>query len=130
MKPVIWIIDSQQWPRAYLRAELIERGFEAIGFMELTHALMAFHHPYYAKPCLIVLELRGLSHKHDELDALAQIAIPIIALGGAVELNAEWVKQFEWAAVLQHPFTIGNVADAVEGLIGRGTSNNRETFLV
>ena len=104
MKPVIWIIDSQQWQRAYLRAELIERGFEAVGFIELAYALAALHHPYSAKPCIIVLELRGLSHKHDELDALAQIAIPIIALGGAVELNAEWVKQFEWAAILQRPF--------------------------
>ena len=119
MKPVIWIIDSQQWPRAYLRAELIERGFEAVGFIELAHALAALHHPYSAKPCLIVLELRGLSHKHDELDTLAHVAIPIIALGGAVELNAEWVKQFKWAAVLQRPFTIGNVADVVEELVGR-----------
>jgi AmiR/NasT family two-component response regulator len=123
MKPVIWIIDNQQWPRAYLRAELIERGFEAVGFIELAHALAALHHPYYTKPCLIVLELRGLSHKHDELHALAQIAIPIIALGGAVELNAEWAKQFEWAAVLQRPFTIGNVADLVEELVGGVISN-------
>jgi hypothetical protein len=119
MKPIIWIIDNQQWPRAYLRAELIERGFEAVGFIELAHALAAFHHPYSAKPGLIVLELQGLSHKHDELDALAQIAIPIIALGGAVELNAEWVKQFKWAAVLQRPFTIGNVADVVEDFVRR-----------
>jgi hypothetical protein len=129
MKPVIWIIDSQQWPRAYLRAELIERGFEAVGFIELAHALTALYHPYSAKPRLIVLELRGLSHKHDELDALAQIAIPIIALGGTVELNQEWIKQFEWAAVLRRPFTIGNVADVVEELVGQTTSNDKETFL-
>lgn len=129
MKPVIWIIDSQQWPRAYLRAELIERGFEAVGFIELAHALAVLHHPYYAKPCLIVLEFRGLSHKHDELDALAQIVIPIIALGGAVELNAEWVKQFERAAVLRRPFTIGKIADAVEELVGWTTSNDKEPFL-
>jgi hypothetical protein len=129
MKPIIWIIDSQQWPRAYLRAELIERGFEAIGFMELTHALMAFHHPIYANPCLIVLELRGLSLKGDELDTLARVGIPTVALGGAVELNAEWVKQFEWAAVLRRPFTIGNVADVVEELVGKTTSNDKETFL-
>src|SRR5215471_17474158 len=28
---VVWIIDAEQWPRALLRAELIERGFDAVG---------------------------------------------------------------------------------------------------
>jgi len=103
--------------------------FEAVGFIELAHALVALHHPFYAKPHLIVLELRELSSSPNELDALAHVGIPIIALGGAVELNEEWVKQFEWAAVLRRPFTIGNVADMVEELVGQATSNDRETFL-
>ena len=112
-KSVIWIIDSQQWPRACLRAELIERGFEAIGFIELADALAALLHPSYAQPRLIILELRDQSIGRDELNILAGLYVPIIALGGSVELNAEWVKQFHWAAVLQRPFTIGQVADLV-----------------
>ena len=31
--PVIWIIDAEQWPRALLRAELIERGYDAVGYV-------------------------------------------------------------------------------------------------
>jgi hypothetical protein len=115
-KPVIWIIDSQQWPRAYLRAESIERGFEAIGFIELADALAVLLHPAYAQPHLIILELRDQSIGRDELNILAGLPVPIIALGGAVELNAEWVKQFHWAAVLQRPFTIGQIADLVATL--------------
>jgi hypothetical protein len=32
--PVVWIIDPDQWPRAMLRAELIERGVDAVGLPE------------------------------------------------------------------------------------------------
>jgi hypothetical protein len=116
MQPVIWIIDSQQWPRAYLRAELIERGFEAIGFIELADALAALLHPAYVQPRLIILELRDQSIGRDELNILAGLGVPIMALGGTVELNAEWIKQFHWAAVLQRPFTIGQIADLVATL--------------
>ena len=38
-EPVLWVIDSEQWPRAYLRAELIERGYDAYGFMTVSDAL-------------------------------------------------------------------------------------------
>ena len=37
-KPVVWIIDWEQWPRANLRALLLDRGFDAIGFRELEEA--------------------------------------------------------------------------------------------
>jgi hypothetical protein len=37
-RPVVWIIDAEQWPRALLRAELIEAGYEAIGFVRLALA--------------------------------------------------------------------------------------------
>jgi hypothetical protein len=118
-KPVIWIIDRQQWPRAYLRAELIERGFDAIGFIELSEVIATLNDPNYLKPRLIVLELCDLSFTRDKLDTLARTGIPIIALGGSVELNEEWVRNFKWAAVIQRPFTIGKVADVAEELLGR-----------
>ena len=113
-EPVVWIIDSQQWPRAYLRAELIARGFDAIGFEEVSHALAARRHAGYATPHIIVLELCGLSPKGSELSALAQTGIPIIVLGGAVELSQSWIEEIQSEATLQRPFTIGDVADLVE----------------
>jgi hypothetical protein len=118
-QPVIWIIDRQQWPRAYLRAELMERGFDAMGFIELPQAIAAINDSNNHKPRLIVLELHDLSFTQHELGTLAHTGIPTIALGGAVELNEEWVRNFKWAAVMRRPFTIGKVADLVEELLGR-----------
>jgi hypothetical protein len=117
-QPAIWIVDKQQWPRVYLRAELIERGFDAIGFVELSNAIGALNDPDYLKPQLIILELHDLSFTQDQWDTLALTGIPMIALGGAVELNQEWVRSFQWMAMIQRPFTIGKVADLAEGLLG------------
>ncbi len=119
-KPVIWIIDSQQWPRAYLRAELIERGFDVVGFVELGEALAAFNDPEYVTPRLIVLELQRQSITKTDLEVLALFGIPAVALGGAAELSEERVKSFKWAALMQRPFTIGKVADVVEEWVSRG----------
>ena len=118
-QPIIWIIDSQQWPRAYLRAELIERGFDAIGFIQLSQALSALDDPHDLKPRLIVLELRGQPFTQNELDTLARSGIQTIALCGMAELNEKSVREFKWAARLQRPFTIAQVVDLVEKTLGR-----------
>jgi len=118
-EPVVWIVDREQWARACLRAELIERGCDAVGFVELSQALAAMHHPFIARPRLIVLELHGQALTHDWLNILARSGIPTIILGGARELNDEPVKRHEWAATMQRPYTIGAVADAVERLLGQ-----------
>ena len=122
IRPIVWIVDSQQWPRTYLRAELIERGFDAVGFTDLEQALTALYDPHSPTPRMIVLELRGLSLKREDLNTLTRAGIPMIALGGALELNHEFVKEVKWAALLRRPFTIGNVADLVGELLGRAPS--------
>ncbi|MGQ3684560.1 MAG: hypothetical protein ACUBOA_06045 [Candidatus Loosdrechtia sp.] len=125
-KLLLWIIDSQHWPRALFRAELIERGFEATGYLDIAHALWAFRQPYLEKPDMIILELCGLDLKRNELEDLIMIGVPVILLGGAVELNEKLVREFKWAAVMQRPFTIGNVADIAEQLLkGRDASSLR-----
>jgi NAD(P)-dependent dehydrogenase (short-subunit alcohol dehydrogenase family) len=53
----------------------------------------------------------------EEVERLIRYAIPVVILAGAVELNGEWVKEHEWAAVMRRPFTIGAVADKVERLL-------------
>lgn len=113
-KAVIWIVDNQQWPRSNIRAELMERGFEVIGFTNPRHAVTAYKNRLYERPKIIILELVGLDADDDEISALRCIGVPAIVLGGAVELNRERVKNSEWAAILQRPFTIGKVADMVD----------------
>jgi hypothetical protein len=121
-KLILWIIDSQHWPRALLRAELIERGFEAVGYINIAHALWAYRYPYIEKPNMLILELCGLDLKRNELEALMRTGVPVIVLGGAVELHEKLVNEFRWAAMIQRPFTIGKVADIVGQLIQDQTS--------
>jgi hypothetical protein len=115
--PIVWIVNAQHWPRAYLRAELIERGLDAVGYEDLGDALAALHGPGAARPAVVVLELCDLSLTQDSLDALAEAEIPTILLGGAVELRSPLVRGFPWAATLQRPFTIGQAADLVAELL-------------
>jgi DNA-binding NtrC family response regulator len=116
-KPVVWIIDSQQWPRANLRALLIDRGFDAIGFIKLHQALAALNEPDYPKPRIVMVELHDLSPTEEELETLARLPMPMIALAGALELNQEWIKRIKWAALIQQPVSIGQVVDAIEKLV-------------
>ncbi len=116
-KPIIWIIDSQQWPRAYLGALLIERGFDVLGFMELDRAVTALRDPHYARPRLIVLELKDLSVTGDQLETLLHLSIPIVGLTGTTEINNEKIKGMKWAALIRRPVTIGRVADLIEALL-------------
>src|SRR5262249_50523834 len=40
-KIAVWIVDGEQWPRACLCAELIERGLDGRGFVTLQDAVDA-----------------------------------------------------------------------------------------
>ena len=121
-EPVIWVIDSQQWPRAYLRAELLERGYNAIGFASVTQALAALNLGKYPGPWAIVLELFALEAEGREIATLVDHGIPTILLGGAAQLNEGWIKGLEWYAVMRRPFTIGQVVDKIAKLTGSDLS--------
>jgi hypothetical protein len=116
-EPLVFIIDSLHWPRAYLRAELIERGLDAVGFINPQQALAVLNHPWYPRPRLIVLELFELEAKRSEIAAVARFGIPTIVLVGAVQMNEQWIRGCEWADVIQRPFRVGDVADSAEKLI-------------
>ena len=116
-EPLIWIIDSQQWTRALMRAELINRGFETIGFETINQALAAYHHPDFQKPHLIILELFGSSFRPGDFIKLASLKAKRILLGGIVQLNNKQVKRFRWHAIFRRPFTVGSVADMVGELL-------------
>ena len=112
--PMIWIVDRQQWPRALLRAELIERGYEAVGFGEVNEALRAFSYRLYARPQLIILELKDLGDEEQRVPALAGLGIPIILLAGLGAEQRAILKERWWAVLLKRPLTIGRVVEEVE----------------
>jgi hypothetical protein len=57
--PRVWIVNADHWPRAYLRAELIERGYDAIGFETLKDALARLALRRAPRPALLILDLGG-----------------------------------------------------------------------
>ena len=116
-KPVIWIIDSEQWPRVYLRAELLERGYDPISFERLFHALSELDRVGRKKPQIIVLELRGQRITRRALEVMAGANVPMIGIGGMLELNNPIIKDFKWAGLLRRPITIGRIAEEIERIV-------------
>ncbi len=113
---MVWIIQTEHWPRAYLRAELIERGFQAIGFQRMQEAFAALRHGIYENPFLLVIDLRDSALEEREITALSHLSIPKILLGSALVLNETWIDRIIGALLIKRPFTIGELADLVETL--------------
>jgi DNA-binding response OmpR family regulator len=118
-KPMVWIIDRQQWPRALLRAELVERGYEAVGFVEVDEALRAFRERLYVIPRLIIIELKDLPEGEERVRALTGLGIPTVFLAGAAEEQRAVLQGTGWTVLLKRPFTIGRVMEEVERQVGR-----------
>ncbi len=118
-QPVVWIISSEQWPRALLRAELIEHGYDAVGYLNLDQALTALPSRIGEEPAAIVLDLNNQLITSDLLSALKQEATPTIILGGMVETEDPLIHRFSWTAVLKRPFTIGDVLAVLDRVARR-----------
>jgi hypothetical protein len=117
-EPVLWVIDREQWPRACLRAELIERGYDPYGFITIHHALDSLsRRPAPPKPEVIVLELRDQNLAQELIEAVRNLQIPTIILGGSAELNEPVIQEHKWEAVLKRPVSLGKIADVVEKMI-------------
>ena len=116
-EPVLWVVDREQWPRACLRAELIERGYDPYGFILLDDALDYLSTGRSPKPEALILELRGQKLANHSLQILEDLAIPTIVLGGSADLNDPLVQNRKWKVVLRRPFSLGEVAEVVERLV-------------
>jgi DNA-binding response OmpR family regulator len=115
--PPIWIVDSDHWPRAYLRAELLEHGYDAAGFETLKDALLTLALPRARRPALLIIHLPGQTIDDDARTALARARIPILAVAGAGRADDQSLAPL--AGTLHRPLTIGAIADAVDRLIDR-----------
>lgn len=116
-EPVVWVIDSDQWPRACLRAELIENGDDAYGFITISDALESLSQATSLKPELIVLELRGQQLTAELLEAIHNLHVPTVALGGNIELSDPLVQEQQWRAVLKRPVSLGHIAEVVRKIL-------------
>jgi FixJ family two-component response regulator len=118
-EPVLWVVDSEQWPRACLRAELIERGFDPYGFITISDALDSLSRTESSKPDVIILELREQNLTMELVQAIRNLRIPTILLGGNAELNEPLIQQEKWEIVLKRPVSLGKIADVVQEIVSK-----------
>jgi len=118
-EPVLWVIDSEQWPRACLRAELIERGYDAYGFITISDAMDSLSRRAQATPEAIILELREQHLTNELVAALRNLRIPTVVLGGASELIEPLIKNQKWEVVLKRPVSLGKIADIVQQIVSK-----------
>lgn len=103
-----------QWPRALLRAELTELGYDAVGALDLEHAQQyPPSEPGRGPVRLIIVEQSVLAG--DALDRLRQRhgGPPVILLTG----GAAPEPPGPWDRVLRRPISIGEIAEAVRSLV-------------
>jgi len=103
-----------QWPRALLRAELTELGYDAVGVLDLEHALRyPRSEPGRGPVGLIIVEQSMLVG--DAFDRLRQRhgGPPVILLAG----GAGPEPPGPWDRVLRRPISIGEIAEAVRSLV-------------
>jgi DNA-binding response OmpR family regulator len=111
-KPRIWTVDADHWPRAYLRAELIERGYEATGFETLKDAVIRLLVARARRPALLVIDLHGQVIDDKLGSVLLRERLPVIAVADAT--SSEILPRGALVELLRRPLTIGAVADAVD----------------
>jgi hypothetical protein len=111
---VVWIIEQDHWPRASLRAELIERGYDAVGFESVDDAVAALRVPWQPRPGVVVVDLTGQRDTAAHLVPFSRLGTRLVAIGSAVEAPGEAARALPWSTWLQRPVSLGRVADAVE----------------
>lgn len=122
----VWVIGADLWPRAYLRAELIERGYDAVGFVTVRDAVINLYMQRQHLPALIVCDLHQQAFDERLARALFKAGVPVLAVGGAPEADDDRVRRLPWAAFLRRPITIGTVADTVTRLAPPGATPGEE----
>ena len=122
-KPRIWIVDADHWPRAYLRAELIERGYDATGFETLKDAMIRLLTARSRRPALLVIDLHGQVIDDKLGSGLLRAKLPVIAIAGAT--SSEIAPPGVLVELLRRPLTIGAVADAVDRVMGQCARDDR-----
>lgn len=117
LHPVVWVVSNEPWPRACLRAELIERGYDAIGFEAISTAHAALNLPAALRPSVSVVDLAGQPDDYRRFRAFVQDAGRVIALASATHAQSPEMQALPWTAVLLRPVSLGAVADAVDAVL-------------
>jgi hypothetical protein len=110
----IWIVNAAHWPRAFLRAELIERGYDATGFVTLEDAVsrLGLTRARAQRPALLVLDRHEQAMEERASELLHQAGVPVLAVADLAHPSS--ARTGPIVEVLHRPLTIGDIADAVD----------------
>jgi hypothetical protein len=114
---IVWIVNVDHWPRAYLRAELIERGYTAVGFVAVKDAIFRLIVSPAERPALLVVDLHGQTLDDKQSNALLHRRVPVIAIADAP--SSAIAPPGLFVEILRRPLTIGAIADAVDRRMDR-----------
>ena len=113
----ILVIQPDQWPRALLRAELIERGYDAVGAADFIDALICHpQDPERGPVRLILVDQAALGGSADELLASLR-ARHSNALMMLLRGHAFPAPSGNWDGVVTRPVTIGELASEIEARV-------------
>jgi hypothetical protein len=113
-RPRILLVMPEHWPRALLRAELIERGYDVVGAPDLATALLCRPSEKDRGPVRVILI---------DQDALVEPQIrlfdllvsrhpqPRLVLLARAQLET---PPGDWHTIVRKPALIGQIASAVE----------------
>ena len=111
------IVSHEQWARAGLRAELRERGVDAVGVRDIPEALTQHPHSERGPVRLLIIDQDTL---RDDVHAgmLGRVRVRlgdphVILLSHATRETPPG----DWTVILRRPVTIGAVVDAVQRLL-------------
>jgi len=116
----IWVVSGEEKERACLRAELIERGYRAVGFPSLAPALYLLTGRPSARPDTVVVDLTGVDPEGPEIAALVRSRVPLIGIVGALEAKPFNKQEEKFAVVLRRPVAIGEIVRALENVSPAG----------
>jgi hypothetical protein len=117
LPPRVLLVMPDQWPRALLRAELRERGYDALGAPGLRAALhYPVSDPERGPVRLILLDQRVLAPPNEALwprllERHGGPATVLLTRAGQSPAGGDWTQ------VLNRPLSIASLADTVESLV-------------
>jgi hypothetical protein len=114
LQPRVLVVSGEQWPRALLRAQLSEAGYDAIGAGTLSRALRYPPDDAERGPVrLFVVDSDAAAAEPEALEHARRrypgVAFVLVHRAGAVPPGP-------WAVTLQRPVTIGDIVATVRRL--------------
>ncbi len=113
--PRILVVSGEQWPRALVRAQLDEAGYDAIGAGTLSRALRYPPDDAERGPLrLVVVDSRTAAAEPKALEHARRryLGVPFVLVR-----RAGAVPPGPWAATLRRPVTIGDIVATVRRLV-------------